>query len=93
MGFKKWVIKEYDRNLGKQLANECDVDPLVALIASARGYDTPADLEEFLSDELNFSDTYSMADIMHAADIVNLSIENGKKIAVYGDYDCGATRS
>lgn len=88
MGFKKWVIKEYDRNLGKQLANECDVDPLVALIASARGYDTPADLEEFLSDELNFSDTYSMADIMHAADIVNLSIENGKKIAVYGDYDC-----
>ena len=80
LGFKKWVIKDYDRNLAKQLALECEVDPLVALIASARGYDNPADLDEFLSDEPNFSDTYLLADIISAAEIVNASIEEGKKI-------------
>ena len=88
MGFKKWIVRETNRELAKQLAFECDVDPIVALIAIGRGYTDPADLEEFLSDEPCFSDTYAIADIMHAADIVNSSIENGKKIAVYGDYDC-----
>ncbi len=88
MGFKKWFVKETDKHLAKQLANECDIEPILALIASARGYTDPADLEQFFSDEPCFSDAYSIADIMHAADIVNLAIENGEKIAIYGDYDC-----
>ncbi len=88
MGFKKWVVNETDRQLAKSLALECDVEPIVALIASARGYSDPCDLEEFLSDEPCFSDTYEIADIMHAADIVNMAVADNKKIAVYGDYDC-----
>ena len=88
MGFKKWVVKDTDRQLAKQLAKECDVDPIIALIASARGYDDPADLEQFLSDEPCFSDVYALADIMHAADLVNMAIEQNKKIAIFGDYDC-----
>ena len=88
MGFKKWIVNELDRNLAKSLALECDVEPIVALIASSRGYTDPTDLEQFLSDEPFFSDTYELADIMHAADLVNMAIEDGKKIAVYGDYDC-----
>lgn len=88
MGFKKWQVSEHDLQLAKSLAFECDVEPIVALIASSRGYTDPTDLEQFLSDEPIFSDTYELADIMHAADIVNMAIENGDKIAVYGDYDC-----
>ena len=88
MGFKKWVVKDTDRTLAKELASECNVEPILALIASARGYCDPADLEQFLSDEPCFSDIYSLADIMHAADLVNFAIENNKKIAIYGDYDC-----
>ena len=88
MGFKKWKVNEYDRNLAKTLAEECDVEPIVALIASSRGYTDPSDLEQFLSNEPVFSDSYEIADIMHAADLINMAIESGKKIAVYGDYDC-----
>lgn len=88
MGLKKWVVKDINRTLAKQLATECDVEPILALIATARGYCDPADLEQFLSDEPCFSDIYSLADIMHAADIVNMSIEAGDKITIYGDYDC-----
>ena len=88
MGFKKWIVADYDKELAKELAEECDVDPIVALIASSRGYDNPTDLEQFLSDEPVFSDFRHTADIIIAAEIVNAAIEDGVKIAVYGDYDC-----
>ncbi|MBQ6847537.1 MAG: single-stranded-DNA-specific exonuclease RecJ [Clostridia bacterium] len=88
MGFKKWIVSEFDKELAKELAEECDVDPIVALIASSRGYTDPMDLEQFLSDEPIFSSFTETADIILAAEIVNAAIEDGVKIAVYGDYDC-----
>lgn len=88
MGMKKWKISSFDKALAKELAMECDVDPIVALIASARGYSDPMELEQFVSDEPVFSDPQETADIIKAADIINAVIEDGGKIAVYGDYDC-----
>ena len=88
MGFKKWIVADHDKELAKELAEECDVDPIVALIASTRGYDDSTDLEQFLSLEPVFSDPRHTADILIAAEIVNAAIEDGVKIAVYGDYDC-----
>ncbi len=88
MGFKKWVVKNYNKDLAKDLSAECDVDPIVALIATARGYTDYCELEQFISDEPYFSDPYQMADIEKAAEIIRDSIQNGEKIAIYGDYDC-----
>lgn len=88
MGMKKWQIADFDKSLAKELADECDVDPIIALIASARGYTDPAALEEFLSDEPYFEDPCALCDIEKAARIINSEIENGGKIAVFGDYDC-----
>ncbi len=88
MAFKKWCVADFDKQLAKELAAECDVDPIVALIASSRGYDDPMELEQFLSDDPVFSDPRECADIEKAADIVNDAIEKGEKIAVFGDYDC-----
>ena len=88
MGMKKWQISDFDKALAKELADECDVDPIIALIASARGYTDPAALEEFLSDEPYFEDPRTICDIEKAAEIINAEIEIGGKIAVFGDYDC-----
>ena len=85
---KKWETAHIDKELAKELAFECDIDPFVAMIAASRGYDDPAVLEEFLSDELIFSDPYSFADMDKAAECINSSVENDELIAVYGDYDC-----
>ena len=93
MGIKKWQIAGFDKMLAKELAEECDIDPIVALIASARGYTDPASLEEFLSDEPCFDDPRNLADIEKAAEIINSYIENGSKVAVYGDYDCDGITS
>ncbi len=93
MGMKKWEIASLDKELAKQLAEECDTDPIIALIASARGYTDPAALEEFLSDEPCFEDPRILVDIVKAAEIINSAIENGTKIAVFGDYDCDGVTS
>ena len=93
MGMKKWQTAELDKALAKELAEECGVDPIVALIASSRGYTDPSDLEEFLSDEPCFSDPFLLADIEKAADILNGAAESGVKIAVFGDYDCDGVSS
>lgn len=88
MGLKKWCVSDYDKELAKRLATECDIDPIVALIASSRGYTEPMELEQLLSDEPCFSDPRQIADMIKAADIVNSAVENREKIAIYGDYDC-----
>lgn len=88
MHMRKWEINHIDKVLAKKLALECDVDPFIAMIAASRGYDDPALLEEFLSDELIFSDPFELADMYLAADCINDSIAKDELIAVYGDYDC-----
>ena len=88
MAIKKWVIGKPDRELAKNIAAECDVDPFVALISVARGIEDSYELEEYLSRECYITDPRELADITLAADIINAAIEAGDKIAVYGDYDC-----
>ncbi len=85
---KKWEVYKIDKELAKELAMECDIDPFVAMIAASRGYDDPALLEEFLSTEPMFSDPFSLTDIEKAVECINEAIANDELIAVYGDYDC-----
>ena len=85
---KKWEIANVDKELAKELAFECDIDPFVAMIASSRGYNEPALLEEFLSDEPIFSHPLELIDMDKAAECINESLMNNEKIAIYGDYDC-----
>ena len=87
MQFKRWIVNPIDKPLASFLAEECDVDPFVALIASGRGYTDPADLEEFLTDEVILEDIYSLADIEKAAEMINEAVWAEEKIAVFGDYD------
>ena len=48
MAFKKWQIADIDKELAKELAEECDIDPFVALISASRGYSDPVSLLEYL---------------------------------------------
>lgn len=88
MSFKKWNVGTPDREKAKLLAEECDVDPFAALIAVGRGIDDAGELELLISDEPVLCDPLELADIKKAADYINQAIENGEKIAVFGDYDC-----
>lgn len=85
--FKRWMVNPVDKALAAELSEECDVDTFVALIAAGRGYTDPADLEEFLTDEIILEDPYILADVEKAAEIINEAVWAEEKIVVFGDYD------
>lgn len=88
MSFKKWILSEVNKPLALSLAEECDIDPLVALIAVSRGYEDPYELEQFLSDEPIMRDPFDLNDMDKAVTRITKALEENEKIAVYGDYDC-----
>ncbi len=88
MAFKKWIVTAPDKALVKELAAECDTDPFTTAIAVGRGMTFPEDIEQFFDEEPLLCDPHELADIDRAAEIVNGAVENGERIAVFGDYDC-----
>lgn len=87
MAFKRWMISPPQKELAQMLAEECNTDSFIALIAASRGYTDPADLDEFLSDETIISDPFELSDMEKAVDIIWNSIYAEELIAIYGDYD------
>ena len=88
MGLKKWVVNEPDRALARELSAECGIDSFCALLLTLRGINDPLEAEEFLSDEGIFPDPMCFTDMDLAVGRLNDALENGEKIAVFGDYDC-----
>ncbi len=70
------------------MAEECDVDPFVALIACGRGVTDSSELEQMLCEEPLLCDPRELPDIKKAAEYINRAIVEDKLIAVFGDYDC-----
>lgn len=92
MNYKKWVFPEVDKQMVAELADDCNLDPLIVFIALARGLNDPYEIEQFFEKELDFSDPYELSGMSEAVDRINIAIEEKEKILVFGDYDCGATR-
>lgn len=93
LAYKKWIYNGINKALANSLADDCDIDPFVALIATSRGYSDPADLEEFLSTEPMYNSPYEINGITAAAEVINTAVNENKLIAVYGDYDCDGITS
>ena len=93
MAYKKWIVASPDKQKAAELAEMCDTDPFLTLIASSRGYDTPEELEMFFSDEPILASPYELPNVALAAEAINSAIEQNKKIVVFGDYDCDGVTS
>ena len=88
MSLKKWIVKNNDISLAKEMAEECEVDSFTALLALNRGIDEAYLLDEFLSDESELDSPFALCDMDIAAERITAAIESFEKIAVFGDYDC-----
>lgn len=88
MNYKKWIFPEIDKSLVAEIADDCGFDPLVALIAFARGLTEPYEIEQFIEKEPEFFDPYDLSGMSEAVERINIAIESHEKILVFGDYDC-----
>ena len=88
MNRKLWKEPFMDKELAKELSEECNIDPHLALILINRGFNDPILIDEFLSDDICCDSPLNMADMEKAVVRINTAIENKEPIAIYGDYDC-----
>jgi len=61
--------------------------PLTAMILAARGLETPAAAGQYLSSSTPLLSPLRIRDMDRARDRVQLALDRGEKIAVFGDYD------
>ena len=88
MAEKRWLLPTADKQLARELAEECGIDPLAALILSIRGITDPVEIDTFLSEEGEVSSPYTLLDMDKAAARIMQAVHTHSRIAVYGDYDC-----
>lgn len=78
---KNWILPDRKENLSQK--------GLIDFLMEKRGVKGDLEIEEFLSDrpQLTF-DPLLMKDMEESAREILLTIEQGKEICIYGDYDC-----
>lgn len=87
MSRKKWITAHIDKEIAAQVAENHSLDPFTALIVVSRGITEYEDVEEFFDNDFGFCDPYLIADMEKAVDRINLALEKGERICVFGDYD------
>ena len=94
MGRKKWCVSAVNKQEANELALRLDIDPFVALLLISRGIKTEQQALEFLREEPVLYDPFELKDMDKAVERINCALENGERIAIYGDYDAdGVTAS
>lgn len=85
--FKRWRVKNAEPSAISALCDSLGVSSLAARALAARGYADPALARGFLQPEIMIEPPAHLADIDKAAERINAAIEDGERIAVFGDYD------
>ncbi|MBR4282892.1 MAG: single-stranded-DNA-specific exonuclease RecJ, partial [Clostridia bacterium] len=94
MARRKWILRNADKSLAKELAYECGINQLSALILCGRGFVDPVDIFEFYDEDLSPQSPFIIPGMVEAVERINKAINNGEKIGVCGDYDAdGITAS
>ena len=87
MSRKKWITAHIDKEIAAQVAENHSLDPFTALIVVSRGITEYEDVEEFFETDFSFCDPYLIVDMEKAVDRINLALQKGERICVFGDYD------
>ena len=88
MRYDIWNVSRPGSPVVRRRLEDAGLPALCAVVLSARGLDTPEKAARFLdSGPDRFYDPYLLKDMDRAAARVCRALENGERIAVYGDYD------
>lgn len=93
MSRKKWVVNSVDKELASDIAEEFGIDPFAALLLVSRGITDEGEIAEFFSEDTPLSSPFELKDMDKAVERINAAVENGERIAVYGDYDADGVTS
>lgn len=93
MAHKKWIIADADKEKASLLSEKLNIDPFIAFLLVSRNISDELGASQFLLDGCAYTSPYSLKDMDKAVNCISSAVENGKKICVYGDYDCDGVTS
>jgi single-stranded-DNA-specific exonuclease len=90
---KRWLIKTpSDTTIIEQIRSILKIDPIVSQLLAHRGIDSFEGAEQFFRPKLKeLHNPFLMKDMDRAVERINLAIEKGEKILLFGDYDVDGT--
>jgi single-stranded-DNA-specific exonuclease len=85
---KRWIAAAGDPPAERRLMDELEIGPIPARILAARGFLEPLDVKRFIHPRLRDLPHPSIVlDAERAARRIADAVEQGQRLAVYGDYD------
>ena len=87
MSRKQWCVLPSDKELAEDITEQYDIEPFLAHLLVSRGITDDMELEDFCFDNAMLLDPFELKDMDKAVVRISQAIENGEKIAIYGDYD------
>ena len=89
---KKWIVGNPDSSVSGRISSGSDLTPLCADVLVSRGITDLKSAAELISTD-KLESPFQIKDMELAAGIINSAVEQGKKICIYGDYDCDGITS
>lgn len=92
---KQWRLdSKEDIKRADEIAEQLKINKFIASILISRGFKEAEEISRFLDPKLKYlhSPKYMM-DMDKGTDIILDAIDDGKKIVIYGDYDCDGVTS
>lgn len=83
----KWRLKQADKDLAAQLSQTYELNPFLALILVSRGCRSGEDIMRYLAEDGVLIDPYLISGMKEAVERIRRALNQGEKIAVYGDFD------
>lgn len=91
MSMKKWVFHSGNEARAEEIAERFGMDRGIAEILASRSM-KDEEIQEYLG-ETPLEDPFALVDMDKAVARLEQAVEQGEKIAVYGDYDCDGVTS
>jgi len=91
---KKWIIREYDKELVAELERKLSIRHTTAVILANRGIKSCDEAHRFLNKRYNsFYNSFLMKDMNVGVKRIISAVNQRQKIMVYGDYDVDGVTS
>lgn len=93
MARKRWNIAVTDKVQAQKIAENCGIDPFIAIILMARGCNTPEAVKNFFAGSECLASPFEFKDMDKAVLRIQRAVDEFERIIIYGDYDADGITS